>query len=90
LDQFDTARFVLWKVFGNTNLEHSWPLRRIISLLEYHQEISMTEDQRASAQKAKELANWKRKIKSTPINLEEINAKINKAQKIGGPDGIRF
>jgi hypothetical protein len=50
----------------------------------------MTEDQRASAKKAKELAEWKRKIKSTPINFEEIQVKINKAQKIGGPDGIRF
>lgn len=50
----------------------------------------MTDEQRANAKKAKELADWKRKIKNAPLNLEEIQVKMREAQRVGGPDGIRF
>jgi hypothetical protein len=50
----------------------------------------MTEEQRANAKKAKDLANWKQKIKATPLNLKEIQVKMKEAQQVGGPNGVRF
>jgi hypothetical protein len=69
-------------------LVKEWPLSRILKLLEYHQDVVSTPEQREANIRAQKFQKWAQEIKANPLTDEQLSSILANAIPIGGPNGI--